>query len=64
VGAPDLHIGTVSSVTGIQLVIQNNAGQIVPHKFSLDSCESVATHFIKIAGRYGVLHRPMLAYGH
>ena len=63
VSAPDLHVGRVNRVAGVDLVVEDDAGEVALDERAAYPSEPVAAHFVEVAGRGAVVHRPVLAGG-
>ena len=63
VDAPDLHVGRVDRVAGVDLVVEDDAGKVAFHEGTAYPPEPVAADLVEVAGRGGVVHRSVLAHG-
>ena len=61
VAAPDLHVGRVGRVAGVHLVVEDDAGEVVPDQRCAYPPEAVAAHVVEVARCVGMLHRAVLA---
>ena len=63
VDAPDLHVGRVHRIAGVDLVVEDDAGEVAFHEGLTDPPEPVAADFVEVAGWRAELHRSVLAGG-
>jgi hypothetical protein len=63
VRTPDLHVGGVGRVTGVDLVEQQQAAVVAPHELLAQPAEAVAAHRVEVDRRLAVLHGAVLARG-